>query len=67
MPKNKKAQIIEMLISWFRVFMAAVVAQMIAGITEPSMLLNAGLAAVLPVLLRWLDPEDKAYGKGAVS
>lgn len=44
--------------------MAAVVAQMIAGINEPAMLLNAGLAAVLPVVLRWLDKDDPMYGRG---
>lgn len=61
-PENLR-QAVEMLLSWIRVFAAAVVAQMLAGYNEPKMLLNAGLAAVLPVILRWLDPNDKTYGR----
>ena len=52
-------------LSWLRVFMAGLVAQMMTGYDSPQMLLNAGLAAVLPVILRWLDPMDKVYGRGA--
>ena len=60
-------QAIEMLLSWARVFSAAIVAQYMAGITDWSMLLNAGLAAVLPVVLVWLDPDDQRYGRRRAS
>jgi hypothetical protein len=56
--------------SWGRSFLAAVVAQLIVlgdsvldlnrdGVRA---LLAAGLAAVLPVVLRWLNPNDVAFG-----
>ena len=51
--------------SWARSFAAAVLAQYMAGSTEWQVLLNAGLAAVLPVIIRWLNPKDTAFGKGA--
>jgi hypothetical protein len=28
-------------------------------------LVKAGIAAVLPMLLRWLNPNDPAFGRGA--
>ena len=56
-----------MLASWARVFVAAMIAQYLAGITDWQMLLNAGIAGVLPVVLRWLNPKDVAYGRGAHS
>ena len=52
-----------MLASWGRSFLAASLACYLAGVTDPSALLNAGVAAVLPVLLRWLNPSDLAYGR----
>lgn len=51
--------------SWARSFLAGVIALYLAGVTSPKDLLNAGLAAVLPVILRWLNPNDAAFGKGA--
>lgn len=65
MTKEQKRQIVEMLLSWIRVFIAAMIAQYLAGYTDPQMLLNAGISAVLPVLLRFIDPHEKNYGKGA--
>jgi hypothetical protein len=52
-----------MLASWGRSFVAASVACYLAGVTDPTALLNSGLAAVLPVILRWLNPNDLAFGK----
>jgi len=52
-----------MLASWSRSFLAASLACYLAGVTEPKALLNAGLAAVLPVVLRWLNVNDLAYGR----
>ncbi len=48
--------------SWARSFMAATVALYMAGETDPKKLGMAGLAAVLPVILRWLNPKDTAFG-----
>lgn len=55
-------QIKPMAASWARSFMAAAVALAMTGETDIKMLANAGLAAVLPVLLRWLNPNDIAFG-----
>ena len=48
--------------SWARSFMAATVALYMAGETDPKKLGMAGVAAVLPVILRWLNPKDAAFG-----
>jgi hypothetical protein len=57
--KNAKA----MAASWARSFMAASIACYLAGVTDPMALLNAGIAALLPVILRWLNPSDVAFGR----
>ena len=44
--------------SWLRSFVAATMACYMSGITDPSLLLKAGLAAVLPVAYRYLNPKD---------
>ncbi len=49
--------------SWFRSFLAASIAVYLAGVTEPDAILKAGLAAVLPVILRWLNPNELAFGR----
>lgn len=56
--KNVKA----MAASWARSFLAASVACYLAGVTDPKQLLNAGIAALLPVILRWLNPKDSTFG-----
>jgi hypothetical protein len=48
--------------SWARSFMAAALALYMAGVTDPKTLAMAGVAAVAPVILRWLNPADKAFG-----
>ena len=58
------------LASWGRSFLAAVVAQLIVlgdGVLDLNRdgvrsLAAAGLAAVLPVILRWLNPNDVSFG-----
>jgi len=50
--------------TWARAFTAAVLASYISGYNDPKYLLNAGLAAVLPVILRWLNPKDAFPKKG---
>jgi hypothetical protein len=42
--------------------MAASLALFMAGVTDPKTLAMAGAAAVAPVILRWLNPKDQAFG-----
>lgn len=51
------------LASWTRSFLAACIAVYLAGVSDPKAILGAGLAAVLPVVLRWLNPQDAAFGR----
>ena len=48
--------------SWARSFLAAGIAVYMAGITDPKAIAGAGLAAVLPVILRFLNPNDASFG-----
>jgi len=48
--------------SWARSFLAAGIAVYMAGITDPKAIAGAGLAAVLPVALRYLNRSDKDFG-----
>jgi len=52
-----------MLASYGRSFLGASLAVYMAGVTDPKAILSAGVAAILPVLLRWLNPNDPAFGK----
>lgn len=66
MTNNQKRQTIEMLLSWGRVFAAASLAVWLStGHLQIEAMANAGIAAVLPVIIRWLDPQDKVYGRGS--
>lgn len=51
--------------SYVRAFLAAVLALWIAGETDPRALIAAGVAAIGPPLLRWLNPADPAFGRGS--
>lgn len=48
--------------SWARSFLAAALALFMAGVTDPKTLGMAGLAAIAPVVLRWLNPKDASFG-----
>jgi len=52
-----------MLASYARSFIAAGLAVYLAGVTDPKAILSAGGAAILPVLMRWLNPNDTVYGR----
>jgi hypothetical protein len=52
--------------SWAKVFAAAVIAAYTAGSREWTVILNAGVAALLPVVYSWLDPKDSRYGRRIV-
>jgi len=34
----------------------------LAGVTDPKTLAMGGVAAIAPVILRWLNPNDKSFG-----
>jgi hypothetical protein len=55
-------QIKPMAASWARSFLAAAIAVYLSGNSDPKAIAGAGVAAVLPVILRWLNPNDKAFG-----
>jgi hypothetical protein len=48
--------------SWLRSFLAAGLAVYMAGVTDPKAIAMAGVAAVAPVILRYLNPNDSAFG-----
>ena len=48
--------------SWARSFLAAGIAVYMAGVTDPKAIAGAGLAAILPVVLRYLNPNDASIG-----
>lgn len=51
--------------SYGRAFLAAVLTLWLAGENEPRALVAAGIAAIAPPLLRWLNPNDPAFGRGS--
>ena len=65
MTNTQKTEAIQMFMSWLRVFAAATLACWMSGVTEPSALLNAGLASVIPVIIRYLNPAAVAFGRKA--
>jgi hypothetical protein len=42
---------------------AAVLAVYMTGNTSPSDLGKAGIAALIPPIMRWANPADKAFGR----
>ena len=48
--------------SYGRSFVAACIAVYLAGVTDPKAIIGAGVAAILPPLLRWLNPGDTGFG-----
>jgi hypothetical protein len=55
-------QLKPMAASWARSFLAAAIAVYMSGNNDIKAIGSAGLAAVLPVVLRWLNPNDAAFG-----
>jgi hypothetical protein len=56
---NKK-----MLASWARSFIGAALAVYMTGNHDLKAIGTAGVAALAPVLMRWLNPNDAAFGRG---
>ena len=60
--------------SWLRVFLAAFITAALVDIADGGLdginweaILIAGLVAVGPVVVRWLNPRDVMYGRGYVA
>jgi hypothetical protein len=51
--------------SWARSFLASGLAVYMAGVTDPKAILTAAGAAVIPVIIRYLNPNDKQFGINA--
>lgn len=58
------AQTKAMLASYARSVIAAVAAVSSTGNTDPQDLAKAAVAALIPVIMRWANPKDAAYGRG---
>ena len=55
-------QILAALSSYGRSFLSAAIALYMTGNTNPRDLLMGGIAAVAPVILKALNPNDKSFG-----
>lgn len=48
--------------SWARAFLVAAISLYAAGVTDPKALIAAGVASVIPPILRYLNANDSALG-----
>jgi hypothetical protein len=48
--------------SWARAFLVAAISMYAAGVTDPEALIAAGMASIIPPVLRFLSPNDPALG-----
>ena len=55
-------QILSALSSYGRAFLSAALALYMTGNTNPSDLVKAGIAAIAPVILKSLNPNDGSFG-----
>ena len=55
----------QMLLSYLRSALGAVVAVIATLDYEPMDLAKAFVAALIPPVLRWLNPKDPAFGRGS--
>jgi hypothetical protein len=62
---NISPKIQAMAASWARSFIGAGLAVYMTGNTNPSDIAKAGVAALLPVLLRWVNSNDASFGRGS--
>jgi hypothetical protein len=61
--KELVEQIKPIALSYARVFIAASLTLYLAGERDLGALWAAGLASVLPPLVRWLNPNDEGFGR----
>ena len=61
MRQNDKA----MLASYARSAVAAVVAVYSTGATDPMDFVKAAIAALIPPIMRWVNPKDPSFGRSA--
>lgn len=59
-----------LVLSWLKVFLSAVLSYVLAALLADTALawqalLIAGVVAVLPVIINWLDTSDTRYGRGS--
>ena len=52
-------------LSYLRAAATAVAALYMSGITDPKLLANAFIAAIIAPILKGVDPGDKNYGVGS--
>ena len=57
-----KKQLELMAASYGRSVVGAVAAVYLTGATNPTDYLKAGIAALIPPVMRWANPKDSAYG-----
>lgn len=58
-----KKQLQLMAASYGRSVVGAVVAVYLTGATNPTDYIKAGIAALIPPVMRWANPNDTAYGR----
>jgi hypothetical protein len=59
------AKLRAMFASYARSVVGAVVAVYMTGSTTPSDYAKAAVAALIPPIMRWVNPKDAAYGRTA--
>ena len=62
---NLRPQYKAALASYARSVIGAVAAVVATGATDPEDILKAAVAAAIPPILRWANPKDAAFGRGA--
>jgi len=55
----------QMLLSYARSALGAVAAVVATGNYSPEDLAKAAVAALIPPVLRWLNPKDPSFGRGS--
>ena len=53
----------EAIFSYLRAATATVLTVLLAGETDPKAVFGAAVAALVPPIIRWLNPDDKAFGR----
>jgi len=57
-----KKQIQQLFYSYGRSVVGAILAVYMTGATNPTDYIKAGVAALIPPLMRWANPNDAAFG-----